>query len=52
MGMSESRLRIIVACGAAGGIAATFNAPLTGLLALWGECSGASAWSAAIGALL
>jgi len=30
--MSENRLRIIVACGAAGGIAATFNAPLTGLL--------------------
>ena len=30
--MSESRLRIIVACGAAGGIAATFNAPLTGVL--------------------
>jgi chloride channel protein, CIC family len=29
--MSESRLRIIVACGAAGAIAATFNAPLTGL---------------------
>ena len=29
--MSESRLRIIVAFGAAGGIAATFNAPLTGL---------------------
>ncbi len=29
--MSESRLRIIVACGAAGGIAATFNAPITGL---------------------
>ena len=29
--MSEARLRIIVACGAAGGIAATFNAPLTGL---------------------
>jgi CIC family chloride channel protein len=29
--MPESRLRIIVACGAAGGIAATFNAPLTGL---------------------
>jgi chloride channel protein, CIC family len=29
--VSESRLRIIVACGAAGGIAATFNAPLTGL---------------------
>ena len=29
--MSEHRLRIIVACGAAGGIAATFNAPITGL---------------------
>ncbi len=29
--MSESQLRIIVACGAAGGIAATFNAPITGL---------------------
>ena len=29
--MSESRLRIVVACGAAGGIAATFNAPLTGV---------------------
>jgi CIC family chloride channel protein len=29
--MPESRLRIIVACGAAGGIAATFNAPITGL---------------------
>jgi len=29
--MSEGRLRVIVACGAAGGIAATFNAPLTGM---------------------
>src|ERR1700759_614852 len=29
--MSERQLRIIVACGAAGGIAATFNAPITGL---------------------
>jgi CIC family chloride channel protein len=29
--MSETRLRILVACGAAGGIAATFNAPMTGV---------------------
>jgi CIC family chloride channel protein len=29
--MSENRLRVIVACGAAGGIASTFNAPITGL---------------------
>ena len=30
--ISETRLRILVACGAAGAIAATFNAPLTGVL--------------------
>jgi CIC family chloride channel protein len=29
--MPENRLRILVACGAAGGISATFNAPLTGV---------------------
>ncbi len=29
--MPESRLRILVACGAGGGIAATFNAPITGV---------------------
>ena len=29
--MPENQLRILVACGAAGGIAATFNAPITGV---------------------
>ncbi|MGA8460470.1 MAG: chloride channel protein [Streptosporangiaceae bacterium] len=29
--MPENRMRILVACGAAGGISATFNAPLTGV---------------------
>ncbi|MGH3411069.1 MAG: chloride channel protein, partial [Streptosporangiaceae bacterium] len=29
--MPESRMRILIACGAAGGIAATFNAPVTGV---------------------
>jgi CIC family chloride channel protein len=29
--MPESRLRILVACGAAGGISGTFNAPITGV---------------------
>jgi CIC family chloride channel protein len=29
--MPETRLRILVACGAGGGIAATFNAPITGV---------------------
>jgi CIC family chloride channel protein len=30
--MPENRIRILVACGAGGGIAATFNAPVTGVL--------------------
>jgi len=29
--MPENPLRILVACGAGGGIAATFNAPITGV---------------------
>jgi CIC family chloride channel protein len=29
--MPENRLRVMVACGAAGGISATFNAPITGV---------------------
>jgi CIC family chloride channel protein len=29
--MPENRMRVLVACGAAGGISATFNAPITGV---------------------
>ena len=32
MRVPESRLRLLVACGAAGGISATFNAPIAGVL--------------------
>ena len=32
LGVSEARMRMLVACGAAGGIAATFNAPVSGVI--------------------
>lgn len=32
MGLSDDRIRNLVACGAAGGIAATFNAPIAGVV--------------------
>ena len=32
LGLSESRVRLLVACGAGGGISATFNAPIAGVL--------------------
>jgi CIC family chloride channel protein len=32
LGLSDDRLRNLVACGAAGGIAATFNAPIAGVM--------------------
>ncbi|MDH3600377.1 MAG: chloride channel protein [Candidatus Tectomicrobia bacterium] len=32
LGLSDDRLRNLVACGAAGGIAATFNAPIAGVI--------------------
>jgi CIC family chloride channel protein len=32
LGLSEVRMRLLVACGAAGGISATFNAPIAGVM--------------------
>ena len=32
LGLSDDRIRNLVACGAAGGIAATFNAPIAGVV--------------------
>jgi CIC family chloride channel protein len=32
LNVSEQRLRLFVACGAAGGISATFNAPIAGIM--------------------
>jgi len=40
--MPQTRLRILVACGAAGGIAATFNAPITGCSSAWRSSCGSS----------
>lgn len=33
--LDERRIRLLLACGAAGGIAATFNAPLAGCFSRW-----------------
>ena len=35
---ARNRMRILVACGAGGGIAATFNAPITGVFSRGREC--------------